>query len=665
MVKYKINFNIGDIVQSLLKAGIIVILFVIVGHFTFFDNLREDVPIYDHQNVTGDYTIDSGEQVQAHFQSFTPFKQVSVMVPQNQDAAALHISLLSSEGKVMFDTSESDCIYEQIESSISGYNQAVITSTGNDFLSGEYTLVIENTGEQGIFLATEDTSIYGGIDSDERYGKLNIGVFKESRFLGYMLWFCIFTIFLYLFMVFYLNSSDNLNVYSFFIVSGIMLGLILYLVLFPAWSTNDSAVHFLAIYRYSNVVFGVNPYDVDASWEGRASDVMFYDNIWESRRNGRWPSVESYYRVIRGDVYEPDGEMMQMTRAEHMMYYSPFNYLPFIAGISIGRLLKLGTVPCVYLGRILAGILYLLLTYNAIRKIPFAKSIIAMIALLPISLMQLTCLGYDGIAFVVALNVIALSLKSQYGDGDLQRSEIIQGIIWAFLLGAVKGGGYLIFLPMFCLFIKRSNHRSNISAAAFLLTAVVSVWCFDKLLQIPDLEFFQLKGGEDRLSTSYALEHPYLYLRLWLNTMVTNLDNYGFTALGKNLGWNESVVPSVPLACILFLVIICGLTEEVQLSRGCKIAMWIVVAISLVCTPAMLLKETDVDATTISGVQGRYFLPILPLLVTLLTYSNFAAALTSDSSTELQQKVTRKCYMIFAVVSCVIVMYLLRTYMTR
>ena len=92
---------------------------------------------------------------------------------------------------------------------------------------------------------------------------------------------------------------------------------------------------------------------------------------------------------------------------------------------------------------------------------------------------------------------------------------------------------------------------------------------------------------------------------------------------GYSLGAFTVQLPSYFYAlCYLVLILVAALPEKQDALPAKKCLLWCLPIGLLALLPAygsMLLWWTPVDSPYILGVQGRYFLPVLPLLVSALS----------------------------------------------
>lgn len=137
-------------------------------------------------------------------------------------------------------------------------------------------------------------------------------------------------------------------------------------------------------------------------------------------------------------------------------------------------------------------------------------------------------------------------------------------------------------------------------------------------------------------SLTYLIHNPMELIRMFYQTLLWQMEHYHLTMMGAYLG-NLDQVLDVPYILILFFTV-CLLClalkkpgESQRMSKGNRI--WIYV-LCLGCTVAILLSMliawTTVSSPVISGVQGRYFLPILPIL--LMAVKNDAIILTKNGN---------------------------------
>lgn len=348
---------------------------------------------------------------------------------------------------------------------------------------------------------------------------------------------------------------------------------------------------------------------------------------------------------------------------EHMEFYSVFCYLPQVLGMTLGRLLGLGSVPMIYLGRMFMLLSYILACLHAIKRTSVGKFLFAAIPLLPMSLMLSSAISYDPLVLLSTLNFLACSLwLCQEPDS---RTALAECMVWAFLVGAVKGGGYLILLPVVLMFWNGNKRRSVTNIGAVVGCGLVSVVLFDVILPAGS-KLFQFGGETDKLSASFAFKEPLHYMSMLVETYIRQLDGLMINMGGTHLALLEVTVPCVIIVGLMLIMGIYSIYEKdnIQLRNRDKQIFSLIVLLELFLTPVMLLSWTTVGSEVIDGLQGRYYLPVLPLIV--MVFAKFRLHAAAAGATEEQNlEIRETCYKVYALLSCISVYYMMRLYLTR
>jgi uncharacterized membrane protein len=102
------------------------------------------------------------------------------------------------------------------------------------------------------------------------------------------------------------------------------------------------------------------------------------------------------------------------------------------------------------------------------------------------------------------------------------------------------------------------------------------------------------------------------------NTVYRNGDFYFSSFLGESLGWFELNIPLIAVIPYFVMLLVAGMRKQGEpqyLSRRAKAYMCCLAVIGMGFAAAgMLLYWTPMSYNVIEGIQGRYFLPFIPLL---------------------------------------------------
>lgn len=464
-----------------------------------------------------------------------------------------------------------------------------------------------------LFNNSSSSAVKIALDPDDN---LVVRLLTTTRTGIYMLAFTCVLLVIFLISVVYIGLNDGLTPYipveKLFLAAAIPLAAAFFL-LVPPWSTSDSEAHYLACYRLSNLFLGQFG---SRQWLGRADDVAFYKNVWW---NATPPSTGSY-EIIKNNLqlFAKNKDLVEMTaRAEKMNYYSAFCYIPQTAALVIGRLIGFGPMFNCYLSKLFTAVFYVVLCYRAVKKAPFAKELIAFCAILPSAISMSGAFSYDPMVTISSLNFIAsvLYLKAEPDE----RKAYTSVCIWSFMLGAVKGGGYLILLPLILIVLSKENGLKPTKLILPIFAGILSVCAFD--LVLPDRGLFQFGSkGNGYMTASFAFENPGAYLLMALKAYGMFIKELLSDLFGSKLCWGDETIPFI-FTVIMFILLIVIAASDPGLSELKAFDITIILAvvlIMLVTTPAMLLSWTPEGSDVILGIQGHYFLPILPLIAILL-----------------------------------------------
>ena len=133
-------------------------------------------------------------------------------------------------------------------------------------------------------------------------------------------------------------------------------------------------------------------------------------------------------------------------------------------------------------------------------------------------------------------------------------------------------------------------------------------------------------GGAEGYSFSRVLADPAGTIGILLNTLFRRLPEYVYGMLGGSLGWLQYETDGV---LVLFLLAWTALTVlpargEAQCLRQCMpaghrtVSLLACFLVLLATMLVMLMSWTPLGSSVVEGVQGRYFLPVLPLALTAL-----------------------------------------------
>ena len=611
--------------------------------------IQRNIAVASSREAYDKITIEPGEVFESSLQAnYAPFNRLEIF-PEEYDSVNVLVTLTNESTRDTY-------IYEnQFITDLTSGQRALLLSTEKDGTMlpvGNYILSVKNEGNKPVIFRA-----YESENGLSLYTSLT-----QYTWVGYWVALGIITIvMIYLFLVF-TYSETEITAEKFFLISAIPLALI-YSVLFQANNVPDASAHFSAIYRFSNILLGYKPSD---AWYIRADDYNYFANVWGFSTIN--PSMNALLGTVSGlkisnGFFVKDSTMILWPNpSSHMEFYSIVGYLPEVLGFTVARILRLGTVPMLCLGRLFMVGTYIGCMYHAIKITPAGKYAFTIVSLLPMSLMMSGAVSYDGMVILSAVCFCASVLRL-YKEPDSRRS-LTESIIWAIVIGGVKGGGNIILLPVAFILISTKCKRTLKLVLPILLAGLFSVVLFDVILPRGPLFQFGTETG-DKLWTGWGLCHPMEYSRMLVKTYAVRSYDLLITMGGTHLAWLEYTLPSIIIGGILLIGIFGSLFEadSLTLKKKDRNTFLFILFLSLYSIPIMLLSWTNVGSTQIDGLQGRYYLPILPLIIMLL--SKFTIRNYANHEYVGKAIIRVRCNRCIALLSSLSVYIMLKLYLTR
>lgn len=301
--------------------------------------------------------------------------------------------------------------------------------------------------------------------------------------------------------------------------------------------------------------------------------------------------------------------------------YSPVPYIIPAFAITPGKLLNLSPLILIYIGRLANLLVWVFLTYLAIRIIPVHKWVLFMIALIPITLFEAASLSADSLILGLSFIIVAIFFKYAFDDNKkkINKKDIYILFILTLLLSLSKQIYFLLLLLIFLIPSEKFGGRKKMFyVAAFLFFTIILIsggWnILVKDLYIPIVPQVSISG-----QIAYILGDPLRFPYALLNTFFYRGFSYQLLFVGNF--WLDIPLPMWWVGAYVLSMIPVALIDKsmVLVSKKQKlISLAIFIIIFLLVCAFVYISWTVVGQNIIDGIQGRYFIPILPMLFLLL-----------------------------------------------
>lgn len=303
--------------------------------------------------------------------------------------------------------------------------------------------------------------------------------------------------------------------------------------------------------------------------------------------------------------------------------YSSICYFPQAIGILVGRILHLPMIFIVYLARLFNLAIWIAIIYFAIKYIPISKYALALIAFAPISMQAAASCQADALTNAVAFALIAFTLSKIESKKKITPKESIIVSILTILMSMCK----IVYLPICLLlylipkecFKDKKDKFIKISLLALFVILINVIW-----LAISSSYLIEFQEGVNSAKQVHLiLTHPIYYVNVLFSTYNQNFLYYYMTSLGQYLGYFHIQLSDFYIFFYSIFIIYTFICENNKKKliidiKSKLLFVFILVTCILLISTSLYVQWTSVGANLISGIQGRYFIPLIPLMLLLL-----------------------------------------------
>ena len=304
--------------------------------------------------------------------------------------------------------------------------------------------------------------------------------------------------------------------------------------------------------------------------------------------------------------------------------YAPTLYVPGAVGLAAAKGLGLSSLGTFYVGRLVNALTGLALLIAALQLLPFGRNALLVTALLPTFAYQTGSLSPD--AVINGLGFVGLALALRIGFMGSAPARPVGLLLTGPLLALCKG----VYLPLMAAGLRwptRRDPRQWLILGAMALGSIAFLGWMHYSGGSQALYHIQSrKTGETMMTAplrdqlAMILASPVNYVHILVTSVIERAPVYALQIVGR-FGWNAILLPllAYPLAALMLAAGV-ATGSAARFGLGQRI-WWLAVAlgVALLVETAMYLTGTPLGADYIQGTQGRYFLPVLPLVLIALS----------------------------------------------
>lgn len=464
------------------------------------------------------------------------------------------------------------------------------------------------------------------------------------------------------------NTFNNLNINIIFSIIALIVGLTTS-ILIPIYQVPDELTHINMIYKERGID---NEFQNSIKYSTGTEGVATHSS--------KQVDLSEYFNLSNTINIKKSIGVPRLTLIRH---------LPQTVGMLIGELLNLPVFLYVTLVEIFSLLFYIIICNIALKIIPLKKNLMMFIMLLPVAIQQMASFSYDVVLNSFCFLFVSYVLYLKYKNSVISNKEIIKLLFMVAVIAICKIPyaviGLIIFtLPIknFCISLSHKKIRFDDIKEAYksnrVFYTLVGLLVIALLLIIGIKLILKIDIGRVFIASCINVFNTISLYARSLNIFLP----YYFDTISGNLGWFDTKFPflfQLFVYITMFIVTFSSGVDKCNISYlfrkrdkvifytvGCFLIYIIILSMfewTLKCSNVVNYDKLSVGQYAqyiktlpyIGGVQGRYFLPVLPLL--LLPMSSLKFSRFANSINPILYQIVYYCFLVVVMVSVLLNRY--------
>jgi len=419
--------------------------------------------------------------------------------------------------------------------------------------------------------------------------------------------------------VVFIVLSLNIKLEYVYIVIALSLGIVYMLVMTPL-SIPDEPHHYHTAYALSGFMFlQDDPFVVDSR--------HFETHMLYGHKN----VPTAYLRLMDEGIYILRGDIALIDLPTPYELIYPLQHIPQTIGVAIARLLNLSFFGVFFAGRFFNLLFYILCVFLSMKRLVGFKLPIFIIGLLPMTLHQAASFSSDAFINGISLLLIAYAIYFIYEKKTFRWRDFLTLLLFGLLLAPAK----VVYSPITLLTVLAAiRWKECINNKAWLLSAIIvaSAAAASFIIFFIAWDFGDAYGpavirdGERNFTLSFVLSYPLATFQIFMRTVGREALPWVYGAFGRYLSGLSIFLPlSYTLIIIGIFVasVFYGKRDEWSPTAFDRIVfLAISLIIILLVMASMFFGFTSDFNILILGIQGRYFVPLIPLTALLIRHNS-------------------------------------------
>lgn len=404
----------------------------------------------------------------------------------------------------------------------------------------------------------------------------------------------------------------------------------------PPFQVPDEPAHFFRAYQISEFHFSPEIKDNRLGGELPISLLKFHTCFFGNDIDkGKKIDFETLKKCL--NIPLDENQKLHLVFPNTALY-SPVPYIPQSIGIFLGRLIGLPPLILLYLGRLFNLFFWIGFVYQSIKIIPFKKWLFPVLALLPMSIHIAASVSADAFLNGLSFLLISFILKLAFDENNLPTLKNILAVIIGGILIALSKNIYFVIVFLFAIIpLKKFKSKKDFALKLLLVTgvtafaALISYLLVDSILgKISPIEhLYGTHPPFPQINPDKQIELILSDIKRFIKILLISYHAFYQMAVKSYigyLGWMEVIFSNKYYLLSVFVILMTAFlpAQNNQFTLSVKqriIFLAISGLIIFLFSFTMYCSWCEPGAELIENFQGRYFIPVAPLIL-LSIHSN-------------------------------------------
>jgi uncharacterized membrane protein len=429
------------------------------------------------------------------------------------------------------------------------------------------------------------------------------------------------------------NLFDKIKPWNFFVFAALFFE-ILYTLVTPPLQAPDEQNHFYRAYQVANGHFLPERTSNRLGGEIPVCFDEFINPYFYAATNLKYV-LYGHETQAANNVAFTDS-ITEFKDFPNTAYYSAVSYMPQALGMFIVKQFNCSVSTIYYAGRFAGFLFWLIIMYMVIRIVPVYKWLFTTLILLPMSLYVTNSLSADTVTNCLGFLFIALVLKHVFSEKSITLKDLslFLGLLLLIVFAKVVYIGLIVLL-----FLIPANKFKNLihKYSSILCIGAVSLlvifWWSGIIMQnyITYAEYDPAHNFYIGLNScanyhaqkEYILSHGFYFFKVIYNSIFKHPEQFLIGYIGA-FGQSDIAMRGITYIFSYVVILFLALTENNAFKFNGK--QKVIILSSAVAAFVLLLLSQHllwdcVGEGIVDMVQGRYLIPLFPLLFILFSNS--------------------------------------------